>query len=530
MPEAVRPALTPTFHPAPRLRRPRATLATLAALMTAALGITVGLTACGADATPVNTIGKVAFDIPLAIPPLAASTIDPQGRRVFELTAQEGESSFVPGGKSRTMGYNGDYLGPTLVAERGEKVVVRLHNGLPVPTTVHWHGMHLPAKADGGPHQMIEPGGERSPSWTIDQQAATLWYHPHPHGTTTGQVSRGLAGMFILHDEAERALPIPHEYGVDDIPVVVQDADFTSSGGIDTGAPGFVGPTGGRLLVNGTLGPFLDVTTDVVRLRLLDASASRIYRFGFSDGREFALIGTDGGLLEKPWRTASVQLSPGERAEVLVRMTPGETVTLRSTPPDLGINPVIARMNAGTDSFDVLQLRASEALASVGTVPDSLVPMERMTASSASTERDFQLDGVQINGRGMDVNRIDEVVTVGSTEIWNVRNGMSMPHSFHVHDVQFQILSVGGNPPPPELAGWKDTVYLRPDTEYRLIMQFTDYTDPKLPYMYHCHLLWHEDQGMMGQFVVVEPGQKAGTPPPLPNEESSSEGNSHDHH
>lgn len=121
-----------------------------------------------------NTIGKVAFDTPLAIPPLAASTVDAQGRRVFELTAQEGASSFVPGGKSRTMGYNGNYLGPTLVAERGEKVLVKLHNGLPVPTTVHWHGMHLPAKADGGPHQTIEPGGERSPSWTIDQQAGQM--------------------------------------------------------------------------------------------------------------------------------------------------------------------------------------------------------------------------------------------------------------------------------------------------------------------------------------------------------------------
>ena len=111
------------------------------------------------------------------------------------------------------------------------------------------------------------------------------------------------------------------------------------------------------------------------------------------------------------------------------------------------------------------------------------------------------------------MGRIDETVEVSSTEIWTVRNGMSMPHSFHVHDVQFQVLTIDGREPPAELAGWKDTVYLEPNIDYRLIMTFTDYTDPDFPYMYHCHLLAHEDSGMMGQFVVVEPGQKAGQPP-----------------
>lgn len=516
--------------PSLRLRRPRATLLTIAALLATSVGVAGALTACGTNAAPVSTIGKVAFDKPLAIPPLATSTMDAQGRRVFELTARQGESTFANGEVSKTMGYNGSYLGPTIVANRGEKVLVHLRNALEVATTVHWHGMHLPARADGGPHQIITPGGERSPSWTIDQQASTLWYHPHPHGTTTDQVSHGLAGMFIIHDEAELAVPIPHDYGVDDIPLVVQDVDFTASGGIATANRGFVGPTGSHLLVNGVLGPYLDVTTDVTRLRLLNASASRVYNFGFSDGREFDLIGTDGGLLEKPWQTASVQLSPGERAEVLVRMAPGERVTLRSTPPDLGINPVIARANSGADSFDVLQLRASEQLASKGTVPAALVPMTRMPESSAVKERSFTLNGLQINDRAMDINRIDEVVTVGTTEIWDVENGMSMPHSFHVHDVQFQLLSVDGEAPPPELAGWKDTVYLRPEVDYRLIMHFADYTDPNLPYMYHCHMLWHEDQGMMGQFVVVKPGQAAGRPPALPAEHTANKGLNHDHH
>jgi FtsP/CotA-like multicopper oxidase with cupredoxin domain len=150
---------------------------------------------------------------------------------------------------------------------------------------------------------------------------------------------------------------------------------------------------------------------------------------------------------------------------------------------------------------------ASGNLSSVGTVPSTLVDLERLSDLDATAERRFELDGTQINQREMDPGRIDEVVDLGATEVWNVRNNMALPHSFDVHDVQFQLLSVGGAPPTPELAGWKDTVLLRGNTEYRLIMRFTDYADPQTPYMYHCHLLWHEDDGMMGQFVVVEPGE-----------------------
>ena len=525
----------------PKLRRPRATIASLAVAATLAIGAGAGLSGCGVisgllpGAATVDTIGTVDFDTPLAIPPLADSAIDGQGRRIFDLTAQQGRSEFQEGRQTTTWGFasgtgSQSYLGPTLRASRGEPVVVNVANHLDVSTTVHWHGMHLPAAMDGGPHQMIEAGGTWSPSWTIDQPAATLWYHPHPHGETENHVTMGLAGMFIVDDPVEAALPLPRDYGVDDIPVIVQDARFSADGQLTTDTRGFIGPIGDQLLVNGTIGPYLPVTTDVVRLRLLNASAARIYDFGLSDGRDLALIATDGGLLEQPYQTPAIQLSPGERAEVLVRMTPGETVTLRSTPPDLGLPDPIAGRNAGGDSLDVLQLRASDSLAAVGTVPERLVPMDRMTESDATVQRDFRLDGFTINSQPMDMRRIDEVVTVGATELWSVTNGMSMPHSFHVHDVQFQVVSIAGRPPSPELAGWKDTVYLRPQEEYRLIMRFTDYSDPDFPYMYHCHLLWHEDQGMMGQFVVVKPGQQPGTPPKAHAEPRPAAPIDHDHH
>jgi FtsP/CotA-like multicopper oxidase with cupredoxin domain len=472
------------------------------------------------DGGHVDTIGAVSFDRPLAVPPLAESTVDASGTRLFDLTAAASTTEFLPGLQTPTWGFDGSYLGPTLVAKRGENVRVDVHNDLAEATTVHWHGMHLPAAMDGGPHQPIAPGTEWSPEWTVDQPAATLWYHPHPHGDTEDHVAAGLAGMFIVQDDVEAALPLPRTYGVDDVPLIVQDKRFTSTGAFSEGSRGFVGALGDTILVNGTVGPYLDVTTEAVRLRILNASTARTYDFGFDDDRGFQLVASDGGLLDAPYATDRIQLSPGERAEIVVPFAAGETATLRSTPPDLGVDESAAARNGGSDSFDVLQVRAAATLAPSPELPAALASIERLKESDVTATRDLRLDGFVINQEPMDMSRIDEVVQLGATEVWTVKNGMEMPHNFHVHDVQFQVLTIGGSPPPPELAGWKDTVYLRPDIDYRLIMRFDDYADPDAPYMYHCHLLWHEDQGMMGQFVVVEPGQGAGT----------IEGNGHDHH
>ena len=486
--------------PGSPLRRPKAALIATSVVVTAASAL--ALAGCVVFGKTVDTVGEVEFGTPLTVPELLEGPD-------FALTAAPGSTEFRPGVATDTLGYNGGYLGPTLVMDRGDEVDVQLTNGLDETTTLHWHGMHLPAAMDGGPHQPVAPGETWNPHWLVDQPAATLWYHPHPHGETERQVGMGLAGMVIVRDELEAALPLPRDYGVDDFPVLVQDAD-PAAGPLTRGEAGFIGGLGSTLLVNGAVGPYLDVTTDVVRLRLLNASPARIYDFTFSDERTFALIATDGGLLEAPHETSSIRLSPGERAEILVRMTPGETVVLRSIDPHLGNIAPFTGSSGGSDRFDVLELRAAPALESRGSVPDALVPIERLDPTTASAERTFRLNGTNINDKPMDMNRIDEAVTVGTTEVWNVRNEMAAPHNFHVHDVQFQVASVDGEPPSPELAGWKDTVYLEPEREFRLVMRFEDYTDPDPPYMYHCHLLRHEDSGMMGQFVVVEPGQSAG--------------------
>jgi FtsP/CotA-like multicopper oxidase with cupredoxin domain len=487
----------------------RALVASLAAGATA-----LALAGCGAIPGSVTSVDRTEFTNELAIPPLAPSKIV-DGTRVFSLTAQEGTTEFRTGVETRTWGFDGAYLGPTLRAERGEQVAVELANDLDEPTSVHWHGMHLPAAMDGGPHQEVEPGGTWRPTWEIDQPAATLWYHPHPHGATEKHVYRGLAGMFFLDDDASRAADLPHTYGVDDVPVIVQDKVLDRDGQLelkdDGGEPGTLGDV---VMTNGTVGAFQEVTTERVRLRLLNGSTARTYQLGLED-REMDLVATDGGLLDAPVRIDDIRLAPGERAEVVVTMSPGESTRLRSVEADLGRVAVPFAMG-GNDAFDVLELRAA------GELEPSPQPAwgasEHATADTlheadASVTRTFELDEKRINDLSMDMGRIDEVATVGSTEIWAVRSTVPMPHSFHVHDVQFEVLSIDGDAPPPELAGRKDTVYLESGRDYRLLMRFDDYTDPDMPYMYHCHMLMHEDAGMMGQFVVVAPGQEAGTPP-----------------
>ncbi|GGJ83785.1 multicopper oxidase [Pilimelia anulata] len=471
------------------------------------------------NAGVLDTAGKVAFATPLAIPPLAPSRLDGRGRRVFDLTAAPGTHD-IGGRAVATWGYNGGYLGPTLRAARGERVLVNVTNRLGEPTTVHWHGMRLPALMDGGPHQPIPPGGTLQPTWRVDQPAATLWYHPHPHGATAPQVYRGLAGLFLLDEPDGPGEPggpggaaLPGRYGVDDVPVLVTDVNVDGDR-LDEDKAAFsdLGILGRQVLANGVAGAYHDVRTEAVRLRLVNASPARSYGFGLADGRPFDLVGTDGGLLAAPDRRTRLRLTPGERAEIVVRLRPGERVVLRSFPPGLHSVPALFdRAHGGHDTLDVLELRAAAALAPSPPLPAALAALPAPDPAGAAT-RTFRLSGHKINGRKMDPGRLDAEITRGSTEVWAVRNADGVPHSFHVHDVRFRVLDPGD----PALAGWKDTVYVPPNRELRLLIRFDGASDPAHPYMFHCHKLAHEDGGMMGQFAVVEPGQRALPPPPLP--------------
>ncbi|HEY3141650.1 MAG TPA: multicopper oxidase domain-containing protein, partial [Acidimicrobiales bacterium] len=486
-------------------------LTTVAVVMTLLAGAVGTATWVWAEAG-VSNVGELDFSNELRIPPLADSTIDDQGRLVFDLDLQEGSTDFLDNRHTKTWGVNGAYLGPTLRARRGEQVLVNLNNQLPEATTMHWHGMHLPAAMDGGPHQVIDPGTTWSPTWTIDQPAASLWYHPHPDGETADHMYRGIAGMFILDDDVADGLGLPSSYGVDDLPVIIQDRSFGGDGSFSTSSSvaNDVGKLGDKILVNGTYDPYQTVTTELVRLRLLNASNTRTYDLGFTDDRSYWLVGTDSGLVEAPVKLNRIQLSPGERAEIVVRFKPGDKALLRSYAADLNLDFFRERVDGAEDTFDILQFRAADDLTASADLPDQLVPFEPPAEADAVETRHFELGGTAINGHKMDMGHIDAVVHVDTVEVWVVSNQDGPPHNFHIHDVHFAVLSVDGEDPPLSLRGWKDTVPVLPGKPMRLIMEFTDYTDPNTPYMFHCHVLQHEDQGMMGQFVVVRPGEEPG--------------------
>jgi suppressor of ftsI len=460
------------------------------------------------DQVRLETAGELDFATELAVPPLLEPTTEPDGTKVFDLDLQAGRSELLPGTSTDTWGANGSYLGPTLRARRGDDVRVRVTNALPEATTLHWHGMHLPGAMDGGPHQMIRPGGVWEPAWRIDQPAATLWYHPHPHHRTAEHVYRGIAGLFILDDDEADSLPLPATYGVDDIPLIIQDKRLRDDGELDF-SPGVISPTGrlgSTILVNGTHSPHLQIGDDRVRFRLLNASDARVYNVGFADDRRFDLIATEGGLLETPRRMTRIQLSPGERAEIVAAFGAGERIVLRSFEPDLETNFWENRFAGGDDSFDLLEIHAATKLASSPEVPDTLGGRERHDREDVTRTRSFELSGQSnINGREMDMSRIDEVVPPGTTEIWVVRNASGTPHNFHVHGVSFAVLDYAGRDPPPHLRGLKDTTYVPPGEAVTMLVRFPHYPDPESPYMFHCHILQHEDRGMMGQFTLSAP-------------------------
>lgn len=470
----------------------------------AGVGLALGLAGC----TPGQQTFRPSGTVPLPVPALApAQTLG--GVRRFTLTAMTGESQLIAGRpdlRTPTMGYNGAFLGPTLRAARGEHVIVDIRNKLGETTSLHWHGMHLPAAMDGGPHTPIAPGETSTVEWRLTQPAATLWYHPHPHGETEIQVLGGLAGFFLVDDDASLSSGLPDEYGVDDIPLALQDRFLDDNGRIQRiDGDNALGTIGHTLLANGVSGTYFTVTTELIRLRLLNGSGARFLDLRFDDGRTFTLVGTDGGLMSQPVDLERLLLSPGERAEILVRFDTGDRATLRTEQPEMpGVRDqaILGDMIAG----DLVEFRAEQQLrpSREWRLPADL--REHLPESDAAHTRRFEMTMPFLNGQRMDMGRIDFVVRVGDIEVWEVTTTDAFPHNFHIHDVQFRVLDIDGNPPPRWLDGWKDTIPVFPNQTSRLIMRFENYSDTRVPYMVHCHLLQHEDKGMMAQFLVTTDG------------------------
>ena len=438
----------------------------------------------------------------LPIPPLAPYTMV-NGVKIFNMNIQQSSTQFFSGVNTTTYGINSHVLGQTIRMHDGDKIKINYKNNLSEATTMHGHGMHIPAIMDGGPKNKIQPGATWTASYIVKQPASTNWYHPHLMGKTARQVYMGLAGMIIIDDDTSDALALPKTYGVDDIPLIIQDKRFTASKQINY-APSRMevmrGYTSRTMMINGSINPTVSVKDKQIRFRVLNGSNSSLYNLQFSDGRSFKQIATDGGFLEKPVNLSSLLLSPGERAEIVVNFSGdlGSSVRLRET----------------RNNMNIMTINVNSTSSGVTTIPSTLNSLTKYRALDAVRTRNFLLNTVgggmmgkmAINGRTFNLSRIDNVIPVNDIEIWNIRNTMNLEHNFHIHAIHFMILERNGSPAgvASNEKGYKDVVRIPANSSVKVILKMKDYIDSNNGYMYHCHFLEHEDDGMMGQFTVVQ--------------------------
>lgn len=432
---------------------------------------------------------------------------------------------FGNGAASPTFGINHTYLGPVIKAKQGQTLPFDVANNIGDTSTIHWHGLHIPGAVDGGPHQEIEHGAVWSPEVPIVQQASMNWFHSHMHGKTAQQTYKGLAGVLLIEDDASLSADLPKTYGVDDFTLILQDKMFDGSGKMayELSAAVFEdGFEGDTLVVNGAIAPVAQtVPTGLVRLRILNACNARFLGMSMETG-PITVIASDGGFLSSPVEAESILMSPGERYEVLVDMRSLETNALNVNLNEDG-GGFFANLFGGNQTTTVLSLTRSATKGFAGTMPKQLAILDPPKPADATVTRSFQLEmdvgadltalalswenfcgdvgAMAINGQPMKMDRIDEDVRKGDTEIWRISVDDQL-HPFHIHGCSFRILSQNGGPTPAYASGWKDMVHVE-EGWTEVLVRFDYEATKDAPYMYHCHILEHEDCGMMGQFTVT---------------------------
>ena len=392
--------------------------------------------------------------------------------------------------------------GPTLEFREGDHVVIHFHNNLPEPTTIHWHGLHIPASADGSPLNPIPAGKSYDYAFTIlPGSAGTYWYHPHPDHRTGYQIAKGLYGAIVIRAADDPLAALPEQV------LVLSDNRFTPEGEVDFPPPdspqGQIDEENGRegpvLFVNGRIMPTIPIRSgEIQRWRIINASAARVFRLALP-GHEMLWVGSDGGLFERAVPVREMVVANGERVELLVRGTgaPGGREVLQTLPYD--------RYDPHTRPADwnvphallALQYSDSAPVASPA-LPERLRPVPALDTSRVTARRVIVFSQGLINGKRMAMDRVDERGRLGATEIWQVENVVGMDHPFHLHGFQFQILDRDGVAEP--FRAWKDMINVRKHERVRFVVRFDDYAGM---WMYHCHILDHEDHGMMGILQIT---------------------------
>ncbi len=406
-------------------------------------------------------------------------------------------------------------LGPSFRINKGDAVNILLQNNLSEHTNIHWHGLKVPALMDGHPDQLANAGGTFRYQFTVNQRAGLSWYHPHPHEKTGRQVFQGLAGIFIINDAEEAALNLPSaQY---ELPLVIQDKRITTSGinynpSMEEVMAGYMGES---VLVNGIFAPYIDVATRYYRLRILNGSNARLYNLALSNNADMIIIGNDGGLLKNPVSVKNILIAPGERLDVLVNFAGsaiGTEIYLQSKEFNNGGNA------QGKQAFKIMKFKVAVTSADAFTVPANLSAITAIPVSSAVKTRTFEIsnamehhgvpmnNGMQmrhrINGKLYDSNRIDETVAANTNEIWVFDNSKGdEPHPMHLHGTFFHVIQRSGGRESLIASenGWKDTVLVMPGETVKVIVPFENLSGK---FVFHCHNLEHEDDGMMLQYQL----------------------------
>lgn len=419
------------------------------------------------------------------------------------LTAAPARLTLKPGLTSDVFAYNGSVPGPTLEVTEGDRVIVHFQNNLPDPTTVHWHGIHLPASQDGSPFDPVPAGGKRDYTFTLQRgSAGTYWYHPHLHHRTGYQVAKGLIGAIIV-----RAPDDPLPKTMTERLLILSDQRFRPDGSIDLpeplSMPGRIDEENGRegdvLFVNGQVLPTVSIRpNEVQRWRIINASAARVYRLSIPK-QTFLHVGNDGGLFEKPVELSEIVVANSERVELLVRGsgTPGSRTMLQSLPYDRYIPQTRPKDWNQPRGLLTIQVTNEAPVAPVA-IPTTLRHVIPLDTSRVSARRVVTFSQGMINNRHFDFSRVDYTTKLGATEIWKIENLVGMDHPFHLHGFQFQVLERNGKPEP--FPSWKDAVNVRRQETVKFVVRFDDFPGK---WMFHCHILNHEDQGMMGILEVT---------------------------
>ncbi len=470
------------------------------------------------------------------------------------LTATDQMMQVLPGAKTRVYHYEGQllngsgvtvqpvpdsYLGPILRVKSGTKLRIVFHNNLIENSVIHPHGLQVPESCDGHPMQAIGPGQTKVYEFELIDRAGPYWFHPHPHMRTAEQVMMGLAGLLYVWD-AEEEMAVPGaSTGTNDVPVVIQDRSFDQNNQILYQPNMLWGFLGDRILVNGKPNAAFSLEPRAYRLRLLNGSNARTYKLAWSNNMPLTVIGTDGGLLPAVVSKNYVMLMPGERIDVWADFSAlaGKPVTLRSLAFQAGgmgmmgggmrgmgmtLAPGASAGVGGTNglAFDILKVNVGKQATTkpvLGPLPALSTRYDASNVPNYGSPRPFVLSmqhmmNWTINGRVFEMETVaeDEKVNRDETMAWEWINNSPIPHPMHIHNVQFQVLQrtasavTGGYSTINQGlidGGWKDTVSVWPGERVRIAMKFGPHTGM---YMYHCHILEHEDMTMMRNLMVMD--------------------------